>query len=494
MAEKRVGIYIGIKSVGVVVSDRKSVSSLATFEFSSIDDEAQVETLQEDIRWEALINKTLREAAADSKNVYISLTDKDFIYRSLEMPAMAKREIESSVLYEIEKYIPFKINELAWDYDYVNISQEKKINLSFVGIKNDDLLRIQNIVARLNLTPVTVEPSSLSLAKILLAQKNYSKLKNFAILDFSDNESYLTFFYQNLPVFNRYLTVTRKEGQIDFDKFIESVRLSFQYFKREFRLYELEKFIVVGSSRNDTLRSFVKEELQVEPEMVTATDLTGNMQASVETVKALGVASAELKGYKFKPTVKTVEAEVLEEGGVAPSVPFNVGKLLLSVGIGAVLSFFVYLVMATQVSVKETQIKNERKELVFPVSISGRSVSDVQATVTLAKEENKAWEELSKSFKPIGGILDEIPMVLPAGAWLEDFTLNISNNGTYDLQMSGNAYLSDSVKERASIDDFISRLTSSAEVKKIFTSIRLISTEAKEERGFKYTSFSIRLD
>jgi len=305
--EKKVGLYLGINSVGAAVVQGKDILSLGRFEFSSLE-EAGGEIKNEDIRWEALINKTLREVSSEAKNIYVSLADRDFIFRPLEMPSMKRKEIESSLVYEIEKYIPFKIEELVWDYDYANFPKERKIGLSFIGIKEDNFERIKSILSRLELKAAMIEPSCVSLARVVKSVKKFAQFKNFALLDFTQAEAYLTFFQQDLPVFNRYLVVPKKKDTLDLDNFIEAVNFSFQYFKREFKNYKLDKFIIVGDSNVDSLVPPLKEGLQVAIESVSSYDLTNRNNAQVENVKALGVVGLERSPYKFRPFLrKTAE-------------------------------------------------------------------------------------------------------------------------------------------------------------------------------------------
>lgn len=60
MSKRQVGLYLGVKSVGVVVVERKKLVSLCELDLSSLEEEARLESLNEEIRWEALINKALR--------------------------------------------------------------------------------------------------------------------------------------------------------------------------------------------------------------------------------------------------------------------------------------------------------------------------------------------------------------------------------------------------------------------------------------------------
>ena len=76
MALERIGLYVGTSSIGAVsVQGRKLVSSVK-FDLSSLEEETKVETLSEEIKWEALINKTMRDIGSDSKNIVVSLADR----------------------------------------------------------------------------------------------------------------------------------------------------------------------------------------------------------------------------------------------------------------------------------------------------------------------------------------------------------------------------------------------------------------------------------
>ncbi|MBU2265428.1 MAG: hypothetical protein KJ977_00120, partial [Candidatus Omnitrophica bacterium] len=241
---KTVGLYLGVSSLGVAVVSGREVMTLSNFNISELG-EAKAEIVDKDVRLEALINKALRDANADGADICLSLADRDFIFRSLEMPLMRKAEIESSLAYEVEKYIPFKIGELEWAYETTRFPKDKKMSVSFIGIREGNLQRVREILNRLGARAVSIEPSSLSLVRALKSLKKFSKLRDFALLDLTEAESHLTFFQNDLPVFNRYLTIPKKEDVFDTVKFSESVDFSYQYFKREFRSYKIDKFVVV---------------------------------------------------------------------------------------------------------------------------------------------------------------------------------------------------------------------------------------------------------
>ncbi|MBU0896681.1 MAG: hypothetical protein KKB76_03585 [Candidatus Omnitrophica bacterium] len=49
MSKRQVGLYLGVKSVGVVVVERKKLVSLCELDLSSLEEEARLESLNEEI-------------------------------------------------------------------------------------------------------------------------------------------------------------------------------------------------------------------------------------------------------------------------------------------------------------------------------------------------------------------------------------------------------------------------------------------------------------
>ena len=494
MAGKNVGLYLGTNSVGVAVTQAKRISSVMNFELSSLD-ESKAETLSDDVRWEALINKTLREAGADSDDVFVSLTDKDFIFRSLELPLMKKAEIESSLIYEIEKYIPFKLEELEWDYEYTRVSGEKKVNISFVGIRESNIHRMRDLLNRLAVNAVAVEPSCLSLARIVKSLKEYSKLSDFALLDFTKSEAYLTFFQNNLPAFNRHLTIPKKEDALDLDKFIESVNLSIQYFKREFKNYKLDKLIVVGEEEGGIV-SLLREGGQVEAEVeaVTPYNLTEGNNPTVEGAKAIGIANRNQYSTVFRPVLK--KTVVTPEGVAAPSAApaLRIGLLATVLGLGLIATAAFYMVKENEVTAKKNELRIFEKSIMIPKELTKLSWAQRETKTKEKAGEVKVLKEVKTSLKKVFGFFDELSSsaMLPEGLWLDRLSLSRSKDG-YNSELQGYIFRDDDYKERLGLDDFISNLKKEDEVRSIFSSVEVKSSQRREIRGFDVTSFSVVL-
>lgn len=502
-SKRNIGLYLGASSVGAVVFENRKVVSCAKFDLSSLEEEAKVESLSDEVKWEALINKALREVGADEKDVSVSLADKDFIFRSFPMPLMKKREIESSLVYEIGKHIPFKIEELAWDYGYATFPKEKKVNTSFLGIKTDNLEKIKRIFTHLELNTTIMEPGCLSLARALKSLKQFAAIKNFAILDFSESEAYLTFFYADLPVFNRYLAIPKE--QMKTEKLVESVRMSFQYFRREFKEYEIDKFIVIGNSVSDSMISSLKSELETDVEGLSPQDFITEGTAYVENIKALGTTARDFYPYKFKPVIKikeVAEAAEVEEKVPVAAEPLKIGLLAGVLLAGALILGGFYIYKENVLSMERYEIKKAEEAIKIPKELERYSWEDRKKAFVDTSNNFQVLREVTEAGGDLSSFLDLLmsTRVLPQGLWIDSLYIEmkrvsgLKGKGKYQATIGGFIFRDDSFQERSGVDEFINNLKISTAVSSLFPSVRLTQSDRVEKEGFELTSFTIKLE
>jgi len=492
MKLKRVGLYLGTNSVGVVVVQGKDILSSATYKLSSMEN-VKGGLVNEDIRWEALINKTLRDAGAEEANVYVSLSDRDFIFRPLDMPMMSKKDIETSLNYEIEKYIPFKMAELEWDYECVNVAKEKKVKLSFVGIKANNIRRVKDILASLKVNIVALEPACFSLLRVVKASKAFSKIKNFAVLDFTDTESYLSFFKNGLLVFNRYINISTVDNAVDYNKFIESISLSFQYFKREFKISKLEKFVVITDSLNQGLITSLKGSGQVGVETFSPLDLTNFKNSTVENVKGLGVVLRNVYTKSFNPVLRT--SVVITEGisGIKEAPPLKTGVLVGLVCLGVLFLLILTIFQENKILAKQKEFIQKKASNNIHIGLEDLKQKEIEALVKLKGEEIKSLKKNFKSLFRLSGFLEKIgtTKVLPSGLGFISLKLFELNN-KYSGKIRGYIFRDNDYEEKRGIDEFVENLRNEEAIKSKFSNIEVESSTRVENKTFMVTEFVIR--
>ena len=66
----------------------------------------------------AFLSKCIRESRVDPENsdIVICIPNRDLIVRFFEIPPIPRKEISATIGFEIKKYIPFKMEDIAYDY------------------------------------------------------------------------------------------------------------------------------------------------------------------------------------------------------------------------------------------------------------------------------------------------------------------------------------------------------------------------------------------
>ncbi|RKY38378.1 MAG: hypothetical protein DRP75_04590, partial [Candidatus Omnitrophota bacterium] len=71
----------------------------------------------------------------DVKRVNLSLAGEEIIIRYIELPVMSKEDLEKSFQFEADKYLPFKIEEVFFDYQVLSSDNTKMKVLLCAGKK-----------------------------------------------------------------------------------------------------------------------------------------------------------------------------------------------------------------------------------------------------------------------------------------------------------------------------------------------------------------------
>ena len=493
MKKRTVGIYVGDSFVSAALVEGRNLISFSKFSLSAVERESKEKTVNNNILWEALINKNLREINRGDSDVYVSLLDKEFIFRYFEMPLMRKKEIESSLAYEIEKYIPFKIGDLVWDYSYSRALKHKKVNLSFLGIKRSNYKKYRELFTGLNIEPVRIEPSAISLTRVLKSLKAFRGIRNFVLLDVSEIESYITFFYNDLPIFNRYLSVVSGEKEISVNKLKEEIRLSIQYFMREFKEYSLDKLIVLCNSGFRDAFSSLSDDLGMDILILSPEKVVKAENITVECIKAYAAAMAYPSPAKFNPMLGGRDDIVSARESISLE-GFNFPLIggVASLGVLACISLSVFL--GNDLSIKEYELKKEGKQAALSDFARSKSLESLKDILTKKEDElNELKMEAGKRIY-VSSLLTRIPVLLTSGLWLDKMHLYRSDDGRLSLAIYGYIFLPDAEEQRESFDEFINNLKQDDDFRRIFSRVDIVSLDKAVLKTYNVIKFGVKLD
>lgn len=249
----------------------------------------------------AFLQKAIRDSKIDTMSpVVISLPPKDLIIRFFEMPNIPHNEVAAGINFEIKKYIPFKIEELAYDYQYKVKSKANIIEVILCGMKQAPLDNYVKLLKQADVAGRNFEPALFSLFRLLVAKNKIAAQKSYVILEVNKEGANILISEKGFPYFTRDIRwvpghgANIEEGDNPVFRLVNEVRVSLDYYRRQFLKKEVDEMILISHLSTASLIDHFSKELGLK---VTALDLESLVPVSgvdkevlPELAKAYGAA------------------------------------------------------------------------------------------------------------------------------------------------------------------------------------------------------------
>ena len=162
MARKKnaLGLDIGSSSVKLVqLRETKKGIHLVNLSMANLPPEAIVDGA---LMNSAAVIETIREMVAKlrlkTKQVALSISGHSVIIKKIPLPAMTKDELDESIKWEAEQYIPFDVNEVYIDYQILQSRPEQgQMDVLLVAAKREIVDEYAGIARDAGLEPVVVD-------------------------------------------------------------------------------------------------------------------------------------------------------------------------------------------------------------------------------------------------------------------------------------------------------------------------------------------------
>jgi Tfp pilus assembly PilM family ATPase len=510
------GIYFGPRNISIVEATGKKILNTIKVSRATLSSNTAEDKVPEEIKMIALLKDEFRKNKVSARKFDLVLSGNSLVIRTFEIPVLPRDEVYSAVTFEAKKYIPFKLEELVFDY-YLSLDHISKKNMVLlVGIKKDTLEQYFAMFKQLNLEIHSVEYAAFSAVRLLkmagVKEKGISVVINIDSIE-NDEVNFIVL-QDGFPLFCRDITLkgdseqagqveAPKEGSVDVEKIKAELRVSIDFYNRKFPTKNIENlYFLANDELREPLESIAQEKSlasrfidqrvilgKAAPfSLAVLKAYAGALYESIKTSVKINLLTSKDKPKSAKKQ-STVDrhVETLVEG-----VSFNpriiaVGALIIA---GSVL-LNLYL---------KSPIKNSINELLAlrpQVSIVKDTLSNPELS-TVKEDLQKKLISLDKLVQKqvyVSPQLISIVKLMPQGIWLEDLKFKKDKIGEADpkieLKMLGTAYLGDTDKEIMATNSFLAALKSDSAFGKIFKQIRLESIENKRFDDATVTSFSI---
>lgn len=505
---KTLGIYFGPKSISLVETEGQKVMNNVLIPLIRLSGTAVEEKIPEEIKIAAAIKDELRKNNIEAKEAGLALLGRDLIIRTFHMPVLPPSELYTAVRFEAKKYIPFKVEELVYDFQ-VSLDKASRKNLVlFVGVKKDNLEKYLTVFNQLGLKVSSIEYSGFGVLRLLQLAKIKEKGVTAVIdIDLAEEDEVNFIVLENgMPLFSRDIILSGdssvspdgpEAAKFDFaqslDKLKVELRISLDFYLRKFPTKNINNVVVIAPDDcRQELESFVKER--------GITINFADPRKFVDRPVAFSLGFFKAYAVNLKKTIKSninidllptkIKAKGQERSGSGGPALFgfkvDIKFVLLAIGIiGMPFGLNYYRMQPVRAALNA--VVGSRPQV---GSIkSERSIAELKTIDAKYKGDISAINGILKKRMFITGQLDTIPRIIPKELWFRDFNFS-KNDKDFIITITGSCYLADANIERETITKFKNSLRESPYFSK-FASIECVSMERGQLDKVSLTNFVI---
>jgi len=469
------GIYFGIKDINLVETSGNKILNNIRLPHPKLEISELDEKVPTDVKIMALLKDAFRSYRINAGEATFCISGQDLVIRTFEIPVLPPSELRSGVNFEAKKYIPFKLEDLDYDFQVFLNKKNKTSLVLFVGIKKEILANYVSFAKQLNIKINALEYSAFSVLRFLkLAGLSDNGVIASLCFDLNnEDEANFTVFENGFSLFSRDFDFVgepagfEQTAETDLlqkqDKLKNEIRISFDYYNRKFPDKEVKNIFVVSDKESHlTLKTFFADS-SIPVKFVDTQKVLGKT-TTYSSILAKSFAASLFKAAPLKIKINLIGSRLkAARAAVAAGNPF----LLLEgikldfkyIFIGALICIFAFGngVMRTQST--QTELASIREKRVKIKSIKPNdSFEELSATSFKYKKRIEALDNLVKNQMYITPLLNSIPRTLPSGVWLESFNLVQLKDQPVELLLNGQVFLVGEDQEFEAVNVFIANL------------------------------------
>ena len=202
-----IGLDIGSSSIKLVeLNEGKNGFKLQNLAISPLPPEAIVDgSLMDSVT----IIDTIRELTANTKtktkDVVISISRHSVIVKKINLPFMTEAELEESIQWEAERYIPFDINDVNIDFQILGSGpgNPEVMDVILVAAKKDIINDYISVIIESGLNPVIIDVDAFALENMLAINYEIEKEEIIAIANVGASTTNINIIKNNVSAFTR---------------------------------------------------------------------------------------------------------------------------------------------------------------------------------------------------------------------------------------------------------------------------------------------------
>jgi type IV pilus assembly protein PilM len=202
-----IGLDIGCSSIKLVeLREDKKGYKLQNLAISPLPPEAIVDgALMDSVTIIDTIRDVIANAKTKTRDVVTSVSGHSVIVKKISLPFMTEAELEESIQWEAERYIPFDINDVNIDFQIFGAAPENPevMDVVLVAAKKDIINDYVSIIMETGLNPVVIDIDSFALENMLAINYDIAKEETVAIVNVGASVANINIVKNNISAFTR---------------------------------------------------------------------------------------------------------------------------------------------------------------------------------------------------------------------------------------------------------------------------------------------------
>ncbi|MDD5561854.1 MAG: pilus assembly protein PilM [Candidatus Omnitrophica bacterium] len=501
------GIYFGTDSIGLTEVNKKKLVNSVVIPQEGVFSGNFEEKVPTDVKITALIKDALRTSHIDVNHGTVCISGQDLIIRTFEIPKLPSNELQSAINFEAKKYIPFKLEDLVYNFQVEPDKKTKLNTVLFVGIKKEILEKYISISRQLNIKINVIEYSAFSLLRFLglCGVKDKGVVASLCFdLDNADEINFMVS-ENGFPFFSRDIVLSssiadsgapdENERTKKYEKLKSEIRISQDYYRRKFPDKGIKTiYVLSGQDMREDLKNFFASSGVTAKFVDTSKVLGKGVKYSSILAKSFGAvlfkdlpSKVKINLFASRPKPDSIKGKedilAFFEGVKVDSRIILLGVLICAITFG----YGIYRTMPLR---DELSIIKDKKPKLASVSETDDYATLFARDISLKKKLHNL-DSLIKDQLYATYFLDIIPKVLPEGIWLTKFISTRKDDGRPEVTLEGEAYLNDSDKEFEAVSTLLSNLKANEFFTTHFKEITITSVDRKSVMNKSVAVFSI---
>ncbi len=200
------------------------------------------------------IADAIREAVGTAKirstNVAVAVSGHSVIVKKISLPVMTREELEESIRWEAEQYIPFDVNEVNLDFQILNAGAvEGQMDVLLVAAKKDLIDDYVNVLSEAGLTASVIDVAGFAVSNSWAANVDVGPDDVVAIANIGAQSTNINVLAGGVPAFTRDISIG---GNAYTEEIQKALSITFDEAER----------IKLGGSREEDSQDVVPQEVE----------------------------------------------------------------------------------------------------------------------------------------------------------------------------------------------------------------------------------------